>query len=207
MTSGKGYVCGSPMFSGFWLSVWVWEIGKLSGRFPQLFYFNIWTEVSLCSNETCWKSLSLKKRQPYRLSMLVYCKRSSYFVCSNPSVFIWRRLQRDNSYWWVRVRANNCWWARARATDRRAAYRNFSKPPSGACHVVSVIYASCESSLPLRLPNVYDPLQILLEATGLQEFGFFMVQSTIDPVFIRNDLPRHAACALFEVPSTIVDWL
>ena len=31
---------------------------------------------------------------------------------------------------------------------------------------VSVIYASCESSYPLRLPDVYDPLPILLEATG-----------------------------------------
>ena len=61
--------------------------------------------------------------------------------------------------------------------------------------------------LPLRLPDVYDPLQILLEAIGSQEVGFLMVQSTIDPVFIRNDLPRHAICALFEVPSTTASWL
>ena len=59
--------------------------------------------------------------------------------------------------------------------------------------------------LPLRLLDVYDLLQILLEATGSQEFGFLMVHSTIDPDFIRNDLSRHAACALFEVPSTTAD--
>jgi len=60
--------------------------------------------------------------------------------------------------------------------------------------------------LPLRSPDVYDPLQILLEATCLHEFGFLMVQSTIDSVFIRNDLHRHAACVLFEVPSTATGW-
>ena len=37
-------------------------------------------------------------------------------------------------------------------------------------------------SIPLKLPDVYDPLQIFLEATGSQEFRFFMMQSTIDPV-------------------------
>jgi len=50
------------------------------------------------------------------------------------------------------------------------------------------------------------PLQILLEATSSQEFGFPMVQSTINPVFIGNDLPRHAAYALFEVPSITASW-
>ena len=58
--------------------------------------------------------------------------------------------------------------------------------------------------LPLRLPDVYDLLQILLEAKGLQEFRFLIVQSTIDSVFIKNNLPPHVACALFEVPSMTV---
>jgi len=56
------------------------------------------------------------------------------------------------------------------------------------------------------LPDAYDPLQILLEVTGLQVFGFLIMQNTIDPVFIRNDLPRHAACALFEIPLTTAGW-
>ena len=58
----------------------------------------------------------------------------------------------------------------------------------------------------LTLSDVYDPLQILLKAIGSQEFEFLMVQITINPIFIRNDLLRHAACALFEVPSTTAGW-
>jgi len=58
--------------------------------------------------------------------------------------------------------------------------------------------------LPLRSADVYDPLQNLLKATGSQEFKFLMVQSTICPVFSREDLPRHVACVLFEIPSTAV---
>jgi len=60
--------------------------------------------------------------------------------------------------------------------------------------------------LSIRLPDVYDPLQIFLEATGSQEVEFLMVQSTISPVFSKNDLPRHVASVLFEVPSTAVGW-
>ena len=60
--------------------------------------------------------------------------------------------------------------------------------------------------LPLRSPNVYDLLQIVLEAIGSQEFGFLMVQSTISPVFSAEDLPQHVASVLFEVPSTTAGW-
>ena len=54
--------------------------------------------------------------------------------------------------------------------------------------------------LSLRAPDVYDFLQIFLEVTGSQEVEFLMVQNTIDPVFSRDDLPRHVACVLFKVP-------
>jgi len=60
--------------------------------------------------------------------------------------------------------------------------------------------------LSLRSPDVYDLLQIFLEATGSQEVGFLMVQSIIGPVFSWDDLPRHVACVLFEVPSTATGW-
>ena len=52
--------------------------------------------------------------------------------------------------------------------------------------------------LPLRSPDVYDPLQNLLEATSSQEFGFLMVQ--------RSSLQwgRFAsACCMCFVRSTI----
>jgi len=55
----------------------------------------------------------------------------------------------------------------------------------------------------LRSPDVYDSLQIFLEAMGLQVVGFLMVQSTISPVFNMDDLPWHVVCVLFEVPSTV----
>jgi len=58
----------------------------------------------------------------------------------------------------------------------------------------------------LRFPDAYNPLQILLEATGSQEYEFLVVQNTIGPVFSREDLPRHVACVLFEVPSTVAGW-
>jgi len=58
----------------------------------------------------------------------------------------------------------------------------------------------------LRSSDAYDLLQILLEATSSQKFGFLVVQSTIAPVFIRKDLPRHVACVLFEAPSTAAGW-
>ena len=54
--------------------------------------------------------------------------------------------------------------------------------------------AAVRVPLPLRSPGVYDPLQILLEATCSQEFRFLMVQSTIGPVFSGEDLPRHVTC-------------
>ena len=47
--------------------------------------------------------------------------------------------------------------------------------------------------LPLRLPDVYDPLQILLKATCSQEFRLLILQSTIGSVFSEKDLPRHVA--------------
>ena len=56
--------------------------------------------------------------------------------------------------------------------------------------------------LSLRSPDVYDHLQIFLKATGSQEVEFPMVQSTIGPVFNIDDLFRHVACVLFEIPST-----
>jgi len=60
--------------------------------------------------------------------------------------------------------------------------------------------------LSLRSPDVYDPLQVFLEATWLREVGFLMVQSTIGPVFNMNDLPWHATCVLFEVPLITAGW-
>ena len=59
--------------------------------------------------------------------------------------------------------------------------------------------------LSLRSLDVYDPLQIFLKVTDSQ-FGFLMIQNTIGPIFIMNDLSRHAACFFFEVPSTTVSW-
>jgi len=58
-------------------------------------------------------------------------------------------------------------------------------------------------SVSLGSPDAYDPLQILLEATGSQEFRFLMVQSTIGLVFSGEDLPRYIAGVLFEIPSTV----
>jgi len=60
--------------------------------------------------------------------------------------------------------------------------------------------------LPLRSSDLYDLLQIVLEAIGSQEFGFLMVQSTIGLVFSAEDLPQHIASVLFEVPSTATGW-
>jgi len=54
-------------------------------------------------------------------------------------------------------------------------------------------------SVSLRLPDAYDPLQIFLKAIGSQEVEFLMVHSL---VFSTDDLFRHAACVLFEIPST-----
>ena len=55
--------------------------------------------------------------------------------------------------------------------------------------------------LSLRSLDVYDLLQIFLEVTCSQEIRFLMVQSTIDPVFSKDDLPQHTTCVLFEIPS------
>ena len=56
--------------------------------------------------------------------------------------------------------------------------------------------------LSLRSPDAYDPLQILIEATCSQKFGFLVMQCTISPVFSGKDLPWHVACVLFEASST-----
>ena len=55
--------------------------------------------------------------------------------------------------------------------------------------------------LSLRSSYVYHPLQIFLKVICSQEVGFLIVQSTIE-VFSRDNLFRHATCALFEIPST-----
>ena len=55
------------------------------------------------------------------------------------------------------------------------------------------------SSATLRSLDVYNPLQIYLEATNSLEVDFFMVQSTIGPVSSMDDLPRHAAYVVFKV--------
>jgi len=58
--------------------------------------------------------------------------------------------------------------------------------------------------LSLRSLDINDRLQIFIKVIDSQEVGFLMVQSTVGPVFIRDDLPRHAAYVLFEVPSNRV---
>ena len=39
----------------------------------------------------------------------------------------------------------------------------------------------------LKLPDVYDPLQIILQETGSQEIKLLMMQSAVNSVFIMND--------------------
>jgi len=58
----------------------------------------------------------------------------------------------------------------------------------------------------LRSPDACDPLQILLKVIGSHEFEFLVVQNTISPVFSGEDLPRHIACILLEVPLTAAGW-
>jgi len=55
--------------------------------------------------------------------------------------------------------------------------------------------------LSLRSSDTYDSLQIFLQQTGSQEIKRLIVQSTIGSVFSRDDLPRHIACMLLELPS------
>ena len=75
-------------------------------------------------------------------------------------------------------------------------------PPKFAMELVSSSPAAVRVFFSLRSPDVYDLLQILLEATCSQEFKFCMIQSTIVLVFSGEDLPRHVACVFFELPST-----
>ena len=54
--------------------------------------------------------------------------------------------------------------------------------------------------LSLRLPDIYNPLQIFLQQICSQKIKLLM-QSTIGPVFGGDDLSRHAAYILLELPS------
>ena len=58
--------------------------------------------------------------------------------------------------------------------------------------------------LSLRLPDTYHPLQIFQQQTESQENTFLMMQSTISPVFIGDDLPRHTVCILLKLPLTAI---
>ena len=55
----------------------------------------------------------------------------------------------------------SCWWAKIRARSRRASYWDFCRSSSGAyMEILSFSPAMMFSSLSLRLPDVYEPLQI-----------------------------------------------
>ena len=54
------------------------------------------------------------------------------------------------------------------------------------------------TAIPLRLPDVYDPLQIFLQETGPQEIGALVCGL----VFSGAELHCYVARILFELPST-----
>ena len=64
-----------------------------------------------------------------------------------------------------------------------------------------LFFANYESFIIPEIACHYNPLQIFLQQIGSQEIKPLMVQSTIGPFFSGDDLPRHAACILLELPS------
>jgi len=56
-----------------------------------------------------------------------------------------------------------------------------------------------------RSPDLYDPLQIFLQETELQEVRLFMVRSIVDSVLILEDVPLSVTCALLELSSFIAN--
>jgi len=62
--------------------------------------------------------------------------------------------------------------------------------------------AVMRASLSLRSSDIYDLLRLFLQ----QKIGLLIVQSTIGPVFSRDNLSRHVTCVLFEVPLTTTGW-
>ena len=59
------------------------------------------------------------------------------------------------------------------------------------------------SSLLLRSPDGYDPLQICLQEIGSQEIRLLMMPSAVGSVFIIDDMSQSAIGALIELPSFI----
>jgi len=101
-----------------------------------------------------------------------------------------------------RARTKSCSWARSEPTvvnepepeiEEPLVETSTDLPVEFAIELVPSSPATVRVLLPMRSSDVYDLLQILLEATGPQEFRFLMVQSTINPVFSEKDLPRYVA--------------
>jgi len=57
------------------------------------------------------------------------------------------------------------------------------------------------TAIPLKSPDIYDPLQIFLQETESQEISLLMVQSTIHSVFIMDDLHLSATYDWLDLSS------
>ena len=68
-------------------------------------------------------------------------------------------------------------------------------PPDPTMELVSSLVVM-KTSLSLRVPDVYDPLQIFLQETRSHVISLFMVQSAIRSVFIMDNSHMSANCAL-----------
>ena len=54
------------------------------------------------------------------------------------------------------------------------------------------------AAISLKSPDVYDPLQIFLQETGLPDIGILVYEL----IFSGAEFPYYAAHILFELPST-----
>ena len=62
-------------------------------------------------------------------------------------------------------------------------------PPEPTMKIVPSLVAM-KTSLLLRPPDEYDPLQICLQEIGLQDIMLLMMPSAVGSVFIMNDVPQ-----------------
>ena len=112
--------------------------------------------------------------------------------------------------WWAR--GKNCCWVSIITRRNSSTHRSGKASCGDFCRYLSRSYYGLLSSSPamrvllsLRLPDTYDSLQIFLQQLGSQEIKLLMGQSTISSVFSEDDLPRHAACILLELSSTVAN--
>ena len=95
--------------------------------------------------------------------------------------------------------------SQTRAKDRRASCRDFSSLPTYLVIELVPSTPTMRVPLPMRLPDVYDLLQILLEVTSSQEFGFLWcrvqsIQSSSGMIYLGM---LHAPCLRYHRPRPV----